>query len=332
MSTVTRLLGAGQDYNAQVGMTLAEIAYAEPEWLQIQLAYRHYATGGDWSLRWTGVSLGNQMYVAELGRGAQWVVAIRGSVIDPMTEAFWIDWFEQDLTTLAMEPLPFGDVPGALIAWGTLQGFDDLLGMRDGVSGQTLVEFLAENVTLQHQSIVVLGHSLGGCLASVLAPYLYETLCRPQQKPPGCIVPMSFAAPTAGNAGFAAYLESLFDGYPYRYVNDLDIVPRTWALSGLDWIMGSYDPAPKIPDFFWLLVDGVWLMLWGGGYQYTQPGPAESVAGRLDDRYWWFQEAGHQHMGETYLGLYGAAPVIFPHPPKAPIAGIIARRPHPATG
>lgn len=328
-TATNKQLGVAGDYNEQVGMTLAEIAYAEPRYLTRQLAYRYYATKGQWALKWLGVSAGNQMYVAQNGAAEQWVVAIRGSMTDPSSEAFWIDWFEEDLQILETEPLPFANVTGALITWGAFDGFSDLISMKDAATGQTLLQFLSNNVVLDTLSIVVLGHSLGGCLASVLAPYLYEALCKPQNKPPDCIVPLSFAAPTAGNEQFSTYLENLFYGYPFRYVNDQDVAPHSWSLNGLDWVMNSYDPAPKISDFFYGLVDALWWVLYSGNYNYQQPGPPDSVAGQLQGYYWWFEEAGYQHAGETYLKLYGVPPVVFPYPPHSPLIGVIPRRQRP---
>lgn len=317
-------LGEADDYNAQVGMTLADIAYAEPGNLVCQLAYPHYATKGQWRLRWLGVSAGNQMYVAQNAFSRQFAVAIRGSTTDPWSESFWIDWFDQDLCVVEMAPPPFPAGPGALIAQGALDGLDDLLAMRDGPSGQTLVQFIQANVTLGHQSLVVLGHSLGGNLASVLAPYLYEAVCKPQQKPPSCIVPLTFAAPTSGNVAFVSYLASTFGPTFLRYWNDLDVAPHGWSLAGLDWVMSSYSPAPVIPDY---LYGAVWLMqraLMFEGCNYAQP-EGIRVTGSLRKHYWWFHEAGYQHSATTYLGLFGAPPVIFPCPPNSPAANRLPR-------
>ena len=266
--SATQGLGTGGDYNTQVGMTLAAIAYAAPIDIPRQLAYPAYATKGQWTPVWMGMSSSNQMYVAQLAGGGQHVVAIRGSVDDPFTEAFWIDWF-RDLDVFTTLPLPFGDVPGARISLGTADGLTDLLAMRDATSGQTVVEFLRQHATLESWGVVVLGHSLGGCLATVLAPYLYEELCRPNHSPE-CITPMSFAAPTAGNAAFAGYLEALYDDVPHRYVNSLDIAPMAFSIGGLGAILKTYDPAPTIDYLVWAAIDWYWSDFEKLGY--AQPG------------------------------------------------------------
>jgi len=310
------------DYNQQVGMTLAEIAYADPTCIKAQLAYPHYAGKGVYKLRWLGVTEGNLMYVCKAVNIDQWVVVVRGSETDPLTEAFWIDWFEQDLTALIQVPLPFGQDynGGAAIAWGTEQGLGDLIGMQDVLSPSqlTLVQFLEQNASFETGNIVVIGHSLGGCLASVLAPYLYETLGRPRGVSSDCLLPITFAAPTAGDANFAAYVENLFAGYPFRFENSQDVIPHAWSLNGLNWVLGSFDPSPQISWFFYSLVDGIWEWLYQFQYDYTQPGPGVITPGKVQGYYWWFEEAGFQHSGETYLGMYGAPTVHFPLPPKSP--------------
>jgi hypothetical protein len=313
--------GPADDYTKQVGMTLAEIAYADPENIPRQLAYKYYAGGGAYRLEWLGVTAGNQMYVCRQPGVDQWVVAIRGSVTDPLSQAFWIDWFQQDLSVFDMVALPFGQGynRGAKIASGSRAGLEDLAAMTDIHTGRTLVEYL-RSVKLGPGSVVVLGHSLGGALASLLAPYLYETIGRPNQVPADAFLPITFAAPTVGDQNFADYVNGLFDGFPYRCVNSLDIAPRCWSLSGLDWITRSYEPSPRISAFFRGLVDLTWYALWEEGYYYVQPGGGGNVdPGTLQHDFWWFKEAGYQHAGETYLRMYHAPEVIFPVPPASPV-------------
>jgi hypothetical protein len=325
-------LQGADDYTKQVGMTLAEIAYAEPQNIPAQLAYPYYAGGGRYRLQWLGVTAGNQVYVCRQPGVDQWVVAIRGSASDPLTEQFWIDWFVEDLPVVHQVPFPYGRQynNGALIAWGTEQGLLDIAGMTDARTGLSLVEYLQRNAVFAPGSIVVTGHSLGGCLASVVAPYIYETIGRPNGHSSDAILPITFAAPTAGDIAFAKYVSGLFDGYPFRFENSLDIAPRCWTLAGLDWILNTYQPAPLISDFFYGVIDAVWWLLYEGGFNYTQPGAGVVDLGKLIPEYWWFMEAGYQHSGETYLSMYGAPPVIFPVPPKGSPLRLRKQRPaHP---
>ncbi len=305
------------DPTDQIAMTLSEIAYSDPKYITRQLAYPKYATHGGWQLAWLGLTAGNLMYVAFNGK--IWAVVIRGSETDPLTRAFWIDWFEQDLTALHQVPLPFGDQAGAMISWGTKQGFDDLLSMRDAFTGKSLVEFLRD-VQLVETNLWVTGHSLGGCLASVMAPYLYETLCKPKKRPPSCILPVTFAAPTAGNGAFASWFDRLFPN-GRRWWNSLDAIPHAWSLDGIDWILNSFQGGPKLWEdpALYSLVDGTWWILYEGSYDYVHPnGDGRRLDGKITDRWLWALEAGDQHSGEGYLHLLDAPEIIFPYPPSAP--------------
>jgi hypothetical protein len=167
----------------------------------------------------------------------------------------------------------------------------------------------------------------------VLAPCLYEALGRPNNSSPDVFLPITFAAPTAGDINFAKYVSGLFGGYQYRFENSLDIAPHSWSLVGLDWVLHSYQPAPQISAFLYGLVDSVWWILYEGSYNYVQPGPGFIDPGTLlkPPEYWWFKEAGYQHAGETYLKMYKAPQVIFPVPPAAPTPIRASRPPHPTT-
>src|ERR1044071_8030283 len=319
--------GQADDYTKQVGMTLSEIAYADPANIPRQLAEKYSARGGVYQLQWLGVTAGNLMYVCRQPGVDQWIVVIRGSASDPLTEAFWVNWFLQDLTVFDQVPLPFGQRHngGARISWGAREGLEDLISMRDRTTGLSLVEFLQAAVKFTPGSVVVAGHSLGGALASVLAPSLSETLGRPNNHPANAFLALTFAAPTAGDARFASYLSGLFDGYPFRFVNSLDIAPHCWSLAGLDWITRSYQPKPLISAFFRGLIDTIWFALYEENLHYVQPGAGVFDSAGLAQEYWWFKEAGHQHAGQTYLKMYGAPQVIFPVPPASPVPARAAR-------
>src|SRR6476620_10763686 len=96
-----------------------------------------------------------------------------------------------------------GRPPGssARIARGTLEGLSIIEALR--YKGQTLSDFLTRFYgTLSRESVtaIVTGHSLGGCLATVVAPWMRALL--PDKI---TIQPITFAAPTAGDEEFAAY-------------------------------------------------------------------------------------------------------------------------------
>lgn len=285
----------------QVGMTLAAIAYA-PGLAAIQklLADPALATAGRWSVVWYATDAGNQVFVVRDSATGQYAIAIRGSVTDPHSEAFWIDWFRQDLAVFRHVDWPYGGAPGAKIAHGALLGLNSLLSLKDA-NGVSLTAFL-RNTPPTVPPTAVVGHSLGGALADVLAAYLH------QEFTPGAAAlnywPVTFAGPTAGNALFAAWLDAQFAGSAGRYYNSLDVVPQAWA--GLPWIAASFPGGPSLPIELRLLVDGIQEFLKVTGADYTATGTGTVLPGTLVAHDNWFAQAGAQHAGANYLNLVGA--------------------------
>ncbi len=189
--------------------------------------------------------------------------------------------------------------------------------------GLTLAQYVAQ-LPLAPGKLWVTGHSLGGCLASVLAPYLYEAVCRARGLPSSCIVPITFAAPTAGNGAFAAYVDGLFAPHARRYHNTLDVIPHAWSLEGVDWILGSFPaPGPYLhrDPVLYSAVDLTWRFLYEWSYDYQQPtGDGTRLEGTLTARDLWAFEAGDQHSGQRYLQLLRSPTVIFPYPPAVTTA------------
>jgi hypothetical protein len=175
----------------------------------------------------------------------------------------------------------------------------DLVTFLRGLSGGTDVFFT--------------GHSLGGCLASVLAPSVAYQLGASSR-----FKVYTFAAPSAGNRDFADYLDRLFsaDGVSsaFRVFNDLDIVPMSWAT--LLSIAALYKPAPPCTPEMKALID--WAQVKVAG-EYQQPTSAVELRGQLQptlvvqgatsrENVAFFSEVDYQHGTETYMQLL-AAPV-----------------------
>jgi len=292
---------------AQVAMTLAAIAYADHKGIPTLLANQQLATQGRWQLQWLGSDDANQVYIAQDQQTGQFAVNIRGSVTDPLSEAFWLDWFKQDLEVLDMAHWPHGGAPtGAKIAQGTLAGLHSLVSLKNH-SGQTLVDFLRANLEPGVSPLTgVIGHSLGGALASVLAPYLH------QQFSPGQQVldfwPVTFAGPSAGNAVFANWLTQQFAASQGRYFNTFDVVPHAWQ--ELAWIEQSFpNGGPGLPFVMKELMKGIADLLKLIKDSYLQPGTGMPLPGALQSGDDWGMEAGQQHASATYLTLVGAPPV-----------------------
>jgi hypothetical protein len=208
---------------------------------------------------------------------------------------------------------PYGGAPpGARIASGSLSGLGSLLRLKDA-SKQTLVAFLRANRT--NVLTAVVGHSLGGALSYLLAPYLRQEFSPGQNALD--FWPVTFAAPTVGNVTYAAWLESQFGASVSRYHNSVDVVPRAWQ--DLAWIAASFPGGrPKLPLVLDGLVDGVREILKLLKDSYVQPGTGVQLDGTIvvtDD---WVEEAGTQHASATYLSLVGAPPLTSPRPKGAP--------------
>ena len=97
--------------------------------------------------------------------------------------------------------------------------------MRDGtVSLDTFLTAAPEGTPL-----LITGRSLGGCLASALAPCVANWI-----NSAASISVYTIAAPSPGNADFAGYYNALFtdqagDSTAFRFFNSLDVVPNAWA-------------------------------------------------------------------------------------------------------
>jgi len=139
----------------------------------------------------------------------------------------------------------------------------------------TLIDFLKTFVADAKKpvDIYVTGHSKGGGLAPVLALWLADTRSAPpEQWDPDNKANLhvcSFAAPTAGNAGFASHFQSqILRANVYRLANPYDIVPHAWDPDEIRQIPDLYDGqlrALKIP------ADVLARALIRSGYQHEAP-------------------------------------------------------------
>jgi hypothetical protein len=299
------LVTTGGNSAGQIGMTLAAIAY-QPDQPTISALLKNpaLATLGRWSVAWYAADAGNQAYVAVDDQSGQYAIAIRGSVTDPLTPAFWIDWFDQDVSVFRHADWPYGGAPvGASISQGALHGLGSLLSLTDS-NGNALIDFF-RSIPKPPWLTAVVGHSLGGALASVLAPYLH------QEFSPNTNVldfwPVTFAAPTAGDGGFANWQEQQFAGSAGRFFNTVDVIPHAWA--ALNWVASSFPGGPKLPELLKLPIQTIRDFLKLTRADYHQPGSGNPLAGTIAPTDDWFGEAGAQHASATYLSLLGAPPI-----------------------
>ncbi len=240
---MTHLPAAPKD--ARIAVTLSTIAYLKPtkpqgqqrQAMQHALADPALPTDKQWRVAWGPVTVKeNLSFIAEgpvvgSGPARQYAYAIRGTVMEP-----W-NLIEDGLDALELKDVPWDGSPDAHISEGMEIGCRRLTAASSG--GQTALEFL-RGVPSGSQ-LIVTGHSLGAMLASVMAVYFDCELSSGIR-----VVPYTFAAPTAGDQGFADAYSQRFDGAG-RYYNCLDIVPKAFGHDDLGSVRSLY-PCAGVPQ------------------------------------------------------------------------------------
>jgi hypothetical protein len=281
------------------------------------LAASNYA---NWRVVWgPGLSgdRANMLYAASEPTGNQVAVAVRGT-----DWSFWLNWLENFGSLLPLVPFTYvvPSVPShnPQIAAGTNLGLQLLLGTQASTLDGDQVDLTTFLRGAGSQAeIFVTGHSLGGCLASVLAPSIAQQLGSARN-----FKVYTFAAPSAGNQDFASYYNRLFTddtaaSTAYRVFNDLDIVPESWA--SLPAIALKYTPAPPCPAALKPVIDRAVAAV---GTTYVQVGRADDGSAVLlrgqvqletspplssdPAAAQFFQEVDQQHATETYMQLLSA--------------------------
>jgi triacylglycerol lipase len=232
-------------------------------------------------------------------------VVIRGTDLDIWDPLGIIYQLYEDLDPGNPVSVPWpSKFPNATIAGGSYDGAHEIITL-------TIVDplyrwlklFLAEpgnNTT----TLVVTGHSLGGCLTTVVAPWLQDLISPAPPAPPVPIVPVTFAAPTAGNQPFANDFNARFQN-ALLYQNPHDVAPS--AYGNLPGVPAIYQPVFGIPELVNLALDFVEYEI--EGLTYVQPSPGPPLRENALTSTSWLDEAWHQHHPATYMSLLGGTNV-----------------------
>jgi hypothetical protein len=236
-------------------------------------------------------------------------VTIRGTDVDvgDIGGIVWQVWEDLDADP---QPMPWALNDPARVASGTLDGLTTIQGLADftqPTNQETLSQFLTTffaNPANANVTTVVTGHSLGGCLASIVAVWI-----RAQLAPSGAIQPITWAAPTAGNSRFAEIYDQLFPS-ARRFQNTLDVVPLAYyGLGTIDGIYGGLLPAPDPVQVGLAIMQKA---LKDKGASYAQPAQGQQIlTGSFcpADSTDWYAQALHQHHLATYLAILTGTPV-----------------------
>jgi Lipase (class 3) len=238
----------------------------------------------------------NMLYIAGNTALNQYAVAVRGT-----DWSFILNWIEDFASMLPLVPYPA--LNAGKVAAGTLIGVQTLQGLN----------FLSFVGSLpQNAGAYVTGHSLGGCLASAIAPLVAN-----QVGASGSVKVYTFAAPSPGDATFKSYFDGLFgvDSMAYRVYDTLDAVPDAWTT--LATIKTYYAGFYPCPDDIKAIVDfGIRVV----GNEYATVGTDHPLTGRIiwpfgaqqkptidpigDAVFLW--QVGQQHATVNYLSLLNA--------------------------
>lgn len=211
-----------------------------------------------------------------------------------------VDEEDNDIAQTGASALISGAPSDASISKGAMAGAQAII--QSTSSGASLVSYL-QGQTPSGGKVVMVGHSLGGALASVLALYLKEQL------PSATLSCFTFAGPTAGNQQFADYFDQTMAGASTRIVNSKDTVPQAWNPTSIQTILTIYEPDIATPDKIKNGINNNMLVLDFLNYQQPTAG-AQTLTGAVNTSIIenkdtdFDKQAAYQHVN-AYLSLLG---------------------------
>jgi triacylglycerol lipase len=290
-------------------MSLAAITYlseSDPSQQKSQISAALLAlpaaAGGPWTLEWGPANnAGNLVFVALNSSKDVYAVAVRGTVEVDVT-GFFTNILE-DLDALSLVPWLYPQtVTGAQIASGTNIALAQVIAMTDPVTDLGLLDYLRSVISGSDAQIIVTGHSLGGTLTSVVAPWIADQLPKAGNTGTVAVTPYTYAAPSAGNQAFVDYYTKLFPN-SYRGVNTYDLAPMAW--NELASIQAMYtSPGQLLWDYskvLYALVESAKLAVGQSYAQTNQQAGTDSFQGPAIGKLSFAAEAMTQHDHNVYL-------------------------------
>ena len=290
-------------------MSLAAITYlseSDPSQQKSQMSAALLAlpttAGGPWTLEWgPSNNAGNLVFVALNSSKNVYAVAVRGTVEDDVT-GFFTNILE-DLDSLSLVPWLYPQsVTGAQIASGTNIALAQVIAMTDPVTDLGLLDYLRSVISGSNAQVIVTGHSLGGTLSSVVAPWIADQLPKAGNTGTVAVTPYTFAAPSAGNQAFVDYYTKLFPN-SYRGVNTFDLAPMAWTeLASIQTMYPT--PGQSLWDYSKLLyglVESAKLSVGQLYAQTNQQAGTDSFQGPAISQLSFADEAMTQHDHNVYL-------------------------------
>lgn len=312
-----------------------------------QLADTKLATGGEWQAIWVGLTQdrANMVYIAKaappMGGPRAFAVCLRGTVGgSPIDTA-------EDMNVGTLLPFEVGGTQGK-ISQGAMEAFTEIV-MGTDLLGALVGASMPVPPDLFGPTIYVTGHSLGGALATTVSLFLAARSFLWGLFQPSFQV-YTFAAPTAGDEGFAQGFAERFPDATCVY-NYYDLVPYAWE--SLDSIYDNPSNNPFYPGASAMppgpgptagplneigqIIKGI-----AGktkGNQYVQPprqpalnfplqscvSPYPPDSSSIEE---FVLQVGFQHSNNNYLNLLEAQPL----PSLAPVVKSLDPTSGPATG
>ena len=217
--------------------------------------------------------------------------------------AYDVNVEDKDIGQTALSGLISSAPWGTSISNGAMDGVQNILKGIIPLGGR-LLGYLTNHVA-NGGIVTVVGHSLGGALASVLSLYLKAEL------PSATVGCFTFAAPTAGNEQFADYFNKSMKGLSTRVFNTKDMVPDAWSASTIKNILNIYEPDIDTPQSIQDGINKNYGFLQFLNYQQPSEGQDQHT-GTTDkgliqhDGNDFDRQVGYQHIG-AYIALLAMA-------------------------